>query len=93
MLQELSFYDRERAYPPSVKINVFIFLVEKGKMEFWGCQTLSQISSSSLKVSNGERVGVVNPGMVIYLCQLGWEKTATGAYQFVPHYCSYHANN
>ena len=71
MLQELSFYDRERAYPPSVKINVFIFLVEKGKMEFLGCQTLSQISSSNLKVSNGERVGVVNPGMVIYLCQLG----------------------
>ena len=92
MLQELSFYDRERAYPPSVKINVFIFLVEKGK-KFLGCQTLSQISSSNLKVSNGERVGVVNPGMVIYFCQLGWEKTATGAYQFVPHYCSYHANN
>ena len=59
-------------------------------MEFWGCQTLSQISSSNLKVSNAERV---NPGMVIYLCHLGWEKTATGAYQFVPHYCGYHANN
>ena len=80
MLQELSFYDRERAYPPSVKINVFIFLVEKGK-KFLGCQTLSQISSSNLKVSNGERVGVVNPGMVIYLCQLGWEKTG---YRRVP---------
>ena len=25
MLQELSFYDRERAYPPSINITVFIF--------------------------------------------------------------------
>ena len=49
-------------------------------MEFLGCQTLSQISSSNLKVSNAERVGAINPGMVIYLCHLGLEKTATGAY-------------
>ena len=49
-------------------------------MEFWGYLALSQISSSNLKVSNAERVGVVNPDMVIYLCHLGWDKTATGAY-------------
>ena len=49
-------------------------------MEFLGCQTLSQISSSNLNVSNAERVEIVNPGMVIYLCHLGWEKTTTGAY-------------
>ena len=49
-------------------------------MEFLECQTLSHITSSNLKVSNAERVGVVNHGMVIYLCHLGWEKTATGAY-------------
>ena len=48
-------------------------------MEFLRCQSLSQISSSNLKVSNAERVGVVNPCMVIYLCQLGWEKAATGS--------------
>ena len=62
-------------------------------MEFLGCQTLSQISSSNLKVSNAERVGAINPGMVIYLCHLGWEKTATGAYQFISYYCGHHANN
>ena len=49
-------------------------------MEFWGYLALGQISPSNLKVSNAEKVGVVNPGMVIYLCHLGWEKNATGAY-------------
>ena len=54
-----------------------------GKKEKWSfgvSKALGQISPSNLKVSNAERVGVVNPGMVIYLCHLGWEKTATGSY-------------
>ena len=49
-------------------------------MEFLGCQTLSHITSSNLKASDAERVGVVNPGMEICLCHLGWAKTSTGAY-------------
>ena len=40
-------------------------------MEFLECLTLSQIPSLNLKAFNAQRNGVVNPGMVICLCQLG----------------------
>ena len=62
-------------------------------MDFLECLTLSQIPSLNLKAFNAQRNGVVNPGMVICLCQLGGEKTTTGAYYFVSHYCGHHANN
>ena len=54
-----------------------------GKKEKWSFGVSSfrpNLALESKGLSNAERVGVVNPGMVIYLCHLGWEKTATGSY-------------